>query len=78
MVKAAGVAAGTLFVAIGLSAMLGGARIVTPPTAGHNLSQAPPASPQASPSAQPAPQVESVTEAGVIYVGGGKKKHGKG
>jgi len=88
MVKAAGVAGGALLIAIGLSAMLGGADLFAPPTAqGHTLSQPPPPhpSPQARPSTQPTPpaQAQVVTAAGTIYTnappqGGGKKKHGKG
>lgn len=85
MVKAAGVAAGTLFIAIGLSAQLGGADLfATPATQGHTVSQAPrptQPSPQVSPSAQPRPQTQAVTAAGTIYTqpqGGPKKKHGKG
>jgi hypothetical protein len=85
MVKAVGVTAGTMFVAIGLSAMLGGADLFSPPTPGDNVSQAAPPtqapSPQASPSARPSPPVEAMTAAGTIYApwqGGGTKKHHKG
>ena len=85
MVKAAGVAAGALFIAVGLSAMLGGANLFSAPSAhGHTVSESsPPAqpSPQASPSPQPTPEAQAVTAAGIIYTrseGGGKKKHGKG
>jgi hypothetical protein len=85
MLKAAGVAAGTMFIAIGLSAQLGGAHLFAPPTQGHPVVRQAPATarplPQASPSTQPAPQEDSVTAAGTIYAGwqgGGKKKHGKG
>jgi hypothetical protein len=85
LIKAAGVAAGTLFIAIGLSAQLGGANVFARPPKGHTVvSQAPAAaspSPQASPSAQPSPEVESMTAPGTIsngWQGGGKKKHGKG
>jgi len=85
MLKAAGVAAGTLFIAIGLSAQLGGAQLFVRPAQGHSTVRHAPATatplPQASPSAQPAPQDDSVVAAGTIYAGwqgGGKKKHGKG
>ena len=85
MVKAVGVAAGALFIAIGLSAQFGGADLFAPSGAqGHTVSQAPPAQPssQASPSAQPTPQAQAETTAGTIYTpsqsGGRKKKHGKG
>ena len=83
LVKAAGIAGGTLCIAIGLAAQLGGADLLGPSAQGHTVSQPPPAQPSApaSPSAQPTPQVQSVTAAGTIYSGwqgGGKKKHGKG
>jgi len=85
MLKAAGVAAGALFISIGLSAMLGGADLFAAPASqGHTVSESsPPAppSPQASPSPQPTPQSQEVTAAGTIYTqsrGGPKKKHGKG
>ena len=85
LIKAAGIAVGTLFVAIGLSAQLGGVNLFARAPRGHTVvSRAPAAaspSPQASPSAQPSPEIESVTAAGTIYTGwqgGGKKKHGKG
>jgi len=85
MLKAAGVAAGALFISIGLSAMLGGADLFAAPAShGHTVSESsPPAqpSPQASPSPQPTPQSQTVTAAGIIYTqsqGGPKKKHGKG
>ena len=84
MVKAAGVAAGALFITVGLSAMLGGADLFGHHGQVHSVSQAPrpaPPSPHPSPSAQTTPEDESVTAAGTIYTGwqgGGKKKHGKG
>jgi len=85
MVKAVGVTAGTVFVAIGLSAMLGGADLFSPRTGSDRVSRAaPPApspSPPASPSAKPSPPVVAMTAAGTIFVraqGGGPKKHHKG
>lgn len=84
MVKAAGVAAGTMFIAIGLAAQLGGADLFAHHAQGQTVSHAAPRSqpsPQASPSTQPAPEDQSVSAAGTIYAGwqgGGKKKHGKG
>ena len=85
MVKAAAVAAGTLFIAIGLSGLLGGGDLFSPFTRGHSVSRAAaPAhrpSPRASPSAEPSPQDEAMTAAGTIYApwqGGGTKKHHKG
>jgi hypothetical protein len=85
LLKAAGVAAGTLFVAIGISAQLGGANLFAARAQGHHtVSQAQPSaspSPEASPSPQPPPQEDAIAAAGAIYSGsegGGKKKHGKG
>ena len=84
MLKAAGVAAGTMFIAIGLSAQLGGADLFARHDQSHRLSSAAQPShpsPQASPSPHPTPEDQSVTAAGTIYTGwqgGGKKKHGKG
>jgi len=85
MIKAAGVAAGALCIAIGLSAQLGGADLFARSGAqGHAVTPAPPPaqpSPQASPSPQPTTQAEAVSAAGTIFnrsEGGGKKKHGKG
>lgn len=85
LIKAAGVAAGTLFIAIGISAQLGGAHLFAPRAQGHHaVSQAPPSaspSPDASPTPQPSRQEDVVAAAGTIYSrseGGGKKKHGKG
>ncbi len=85
LIKAAGVAAGTLFIAIGLSAQLGGAHLFARPAPGRNVVSVarptPRPSPQASPSTQPAQQDQSVAATGTIYTGwqgGGKKKHGRG
>jgi hypothetical protein len=86
MVKAAGVTAGALFIAIGLSAQLGGGHLsaarpqsglVSRPT---SASPAPSPSPTVSPS--PLPRIEdvSMSAAGTIYTSwqaGPKKKHGK-
>ena len=56
MVRAAGIAAGALFLAIGLAAQFGGANVFGTPSYGHTEALAPalkPASP--SPSAKPSP-----------------------
>jgi hypothetical protein len=86
MVKAAGVTAGALLIAIGLSAQLGGGHLsAAPPQAGlasrpTSTSPAPSPSPVASPSPLPHIEEVSMSAAGTIYgsrQAGPKKKHGK-
>jgi hypothetical protein len=92
MVKAAGITAGTLFIAIGLAAQLGGANLFGTPQSVRTVSQAhtPPSPPvrasaSAQPSASPSPISLAVTANGTIFnfsnFGGGngaghKKKKG--
>jgi hypothetical protein len=83
MLKAAGITAGTMFIAIGLAAQVGGGNLFSSPAHApvSTVSKAPPQpSPQAIASAQPRPGLQSLTVAGSIYAfrasgGGGKKKH---
>lgn len=84
MVKAAGITAGTILIAIGLSAQFGGADLFKAPTGPTTATRAhaakAPPSPTPSPAApQLAPQDQSVAAAGTIVVGyqggGGGKKH---
>jgi hypothetical protein len=86
MLKAAGITAGAMFIAIGLAGQVGGGNLFSSPARAHistvSKAQAPPAqpSPQASASSQPRPELQSLTVAGSIYAfraspGGGKKKH---
>ena len=86
MVKAVGITAGTVFIAIGVAAQFGGADIFGTPSYGEPVSLKPSPQPSvvATPSAQPPPSQQSVTVAGTIYppgYGGGhdnKKKKGRG
>jgi hypothetical protein len=85
-VKAAGITAGTLFIAIGLSAQFGGADLFGAAANRGPVSQAhaPQASPPPSPSPKASPQTvapvaQAVSAQGTIYPpgygGGGHKKH---
>ena len=88
IVRAAGIAAATLLIAIGLAAQLGGAGIFGTRASGHTVSVArSPERSQPSPSAKPSPPAlaspvaQSVSATGTIYTiskggGGHKKKHG--
>ncbi len=84
--KAAGLAAGTLCIAIGLSGQFGGTNLFSTrshgPTVSRASSPSPRPSPEASPSSQPRPVLQAVTTAGgTIYTapqgqgGEGRKKH---
>lgn len=88
MVRAAGIAAGTLFIAIALAAQFGGADIFRAPAHIRPVSQLPrpsveaSPSPQASPSPSASPVNLAVTVDGTIFSnfggrdnGGGHKKH---
>jgi hypothetical protein len=87
MVKAAGITAGAMFIAIGLSAQFGGGHLFgaghEPTVVSHSASTPPAQSPSSASSPSPRPIIEedSMSAAGTIYTawqGGGKKKHGKG
>jgi len=85
MVKAAGITAGAMFIAIGLSAQFGGGHLFgaghEPTVVSHSPSTPPAPSPSPAVSPSPLPNIEedSMSAAGTIYAGGGgKKKHGKG
>jgi hypothetical protein len=84
LVKAAGITAGTMFIAIGLAAQFGGADIFGTPSYAQPVSQAhsPPGSRKPSPSPSPSqlpPVAQSASASGTIYTsyreGGGHKKH---
>lgn len=91
MVKAAGIAAGTLFIAIGVAAQFGGGDLFSAPRYAQPVSQAKPQAPsaQASPQAKASPSPASspvnlaVSANGTIVKnfggnnggGGGHKKH---
>src|SRR4051812_29003465 len=86
MLKAAGVAAGTLFIAVGLAAQFGGADMFGTPSY-HPVSEAPALAQHPTPAATPlskptpTPSPQEVTAAGTIYpyvayAGAPKKKKG--
>jgi hypothetical protein len=86
LVKAAGITAGALFIAIGLSAQFGGGHLLRLSPPGGLLSRpaasspVPSPSPTSSPSPTPNVEEDSMSVAGTIYAGwqaGPKKKHGK-
>ena len=84
MARAVGVAAGTLFIAIGAAAQFGGAGIFGTPAYPKPVSHRPSPQPAPTPSASPlpSPSGQPVTAAGSIYrysgEGGGHGKKKKG
>lgn len=88
MVRAAGITAATLFIAIGLAAGFGGANVFGTPTYSQPVNQAPLPKPspaaQASPSALPSPSPSpvavdlAVTAQGTIYTAQSFENSGSG
>lgn len=86
MIRALGITAGTVCIAIGVAAQFGGADLFSTPSYGRPVGLRPSPQPSVATTPSPQPSPASVVAAGTVYPPhagygggqGGKKKKGKG